>query len=185
MSIAVLEIAEVRDRLQTLSVADYQRLINTGLIDTKTELIEGVVIKKITKTADHSYFSESMTELLSQLLPQNSYIRIEKPLTLAASEPEPDLVIVKGNRHDYRHSNPTSALLVVEIAKSSIAYDRAKMFTYAKAEVSEYWIVDIMNQTIEVYQEPHGDQYTKNKIYTRHESLPIFNRAISLADFFS
>jgi Uma2 family endonuclease len=83
-------------------------------------------------------------------------VREEKPLAIALdSEPEPDVAVVAGAPRDYRVTHPATALLVVEVAETSLGYDRkTKGPLYARAGIPEYWIVNLLDGALEVYREP-------------------------------
>ncbi|MCS7191059.1 MAG: Uma2 family endonuclease, partial [Fimbriimonadales bacterium] len=73
-------------------------------------------------------------------------------------EPEPDIAVVEGSHETYADHHPTTALLVVEFADTSLEYDRReKLSLYAKAGIPEYWIVNLKANTLEVYREPIPD----------------------------
>lgn len=78
-------------------------------------------------------------------------MRQEASLQLTDSVPEPDVAVVTGSRQDY-DDKPTTAALVVEVAVTSLAADRAKAALYAEASVGEYWIVLAEVGHVEVYR---------------------------------
>jgi Uma2 family endonuclease len=86
-------------------------------------------------------------------------VRVQDPLALDdESAPEPDLAVVRGRHADYRHEHPARAALVVEIAESSLAFDRVhKGSLYARAGIPDYWIVNLVDRVVEVYREPGAD----------------------------
>lgn len=180
----VLENPEVRKLVSTISVEEYHRLNESGVLSQKTELIEGVILDKMTKSPDHGYFSDLFFEKLSKIKPSDSIIRCEKPLTLKRSEPEPDITIIKGSLQDFRKSNPQTALLVVEIAKTSIGYDREKIAIYAEAQVENYWIVDLNKKQVESYSKPTSGDYTIKILYNSNDHIPIFDSEIDLKEIF-
>ena len=85
--------------------------------------------------------------------------------------PMPDIVVVAGHDSDYRHAHPSTALLAVEVAVSSVELDREKAALYAEAKVREYWIVLANEAAIEVYTAPVEGLYTHHRVYTRGETL--------------
>lgn len=87
---------------------------------------------------------------------QASHVRVQLPLALGSdSEPEPDVAVVSGTARDYRNGHPQTALLVVEIADASLAYDReVKGSLYARAGMPEYWLVKLVDSCVEVYRDP-------------------------------
>jgi Uma2 family endonuclease len=83
-------------------------------------------------------------------------VRVQLPVALDDdSEPEPDLSVVPGSFRDYPRDHPARAVLIVEIAESSLALDRnEKGSLYARARVADYWIVDLVDRALEVHREP-------------------------------
>ena len=184
MSFPVLENPEVRKLFSTVSVENYIQMNELGVIPENTELIEGVIVHKMTKGPDHSYYSDVLFEVFSKIKPVNTIIRSEKPLTLLRTVPEPDISIIRGTLDDFQKVNPTTALLVVEIAKTSLNYDREKIPIYAEANIQSYWIVNLAKRQIETYQNPNNDDYSSKIIYTDQDVIPIFDGNIDLKQIF-
>jgi Uma2 family endonuclease len=81
------------------------------------------------------------------------------------SEPEPDIAVVPGGPRDYRDAHPSHAVLVVEVADVSLAYDRIrKLAAYARAGIPEYWILDLNAENLEVCRRPMGEAYGERRI---------------------
>ena len=94
------------------------------------------------------------------------------PLNLGLdSEPEPDLAIVRRDPLNYVEGHPTSAVLLVEIAHSSLRHDRRKAKTYAAAGIEEYWISDVVRGVLEVYREPVDGNYRTRQVLHRGERI--------------
>jgi Uma2 family endonuclease len=81
------------------------------------------------------------------------------PLVLGLMmDPEPDLAVVTGNARDYLSAHPTTALLVMEISDSSLAFDTTdKAGIYAASNISDYWVVDLVNRQVIVFRNPQPD----------------------------
>src|SRR6058998_1548600 len=150
----ILEIPEVRQRVSRLSVEEYHRLDEFNENGRRTELIRGLVIEKMSKSPRHSALGSILYDLLLPQVPEGHSIWKEEPLTLADSEPEPDVSIVRGNRRDFANAHPSTAELVVEVAVSSVALDRENASLYAEAGVKEYWIILAAERRGEVYRLP-------------------------------
>ena len=88
-------------------------------------------------------------------------VRTQLPLALGSwSEPEPDVAVVRGTIDDYRDAHPESAALVVEVADSTLDFDRTrKRDMYAEAGIPEYWIVNLIDGVLEVSRTPAGMTY--------------------------
>jgi Uma2 family endonuclease len=182
--IAILENPDIRELAQPLSVAGYHLLRDCGALETKTELIQGVVTNKMTKTPWHEYLIARLIEELETDMPSGYFVRKEGPLTLADSEPEPDISIVKGQPRDYRHTHPTRAELVVEVAVSSLSLDLTKARVYAAAGIPHYWIVDAHARGIEVFGSPRPVGY-QNRCIQRDSIQSPFGREIDLHSLFA
>ena len=117
---------------------EYDRLIEIGIIqeDERLELLAGELVLRDRQTPDHA-----------------TGIGLDDE-----SEPEPDVSVVPGTIYDYRHTHPSRPTLLVEVADSSLAFDREhKGSLYARARVPEYWIVNLVDSVLEVYREPGPD----------------------------
>ena len=104
------------------------------------------------------------------------HVRQQLPITLTDDgEPEPDIAVVKGAVEDYRnrHPGPAECLAVIEVADSSLNYDRiVKGPLYAAAGIPQYWIVNIPERQIEVYTSPRlaGREYAERKDYGERDA---------------
>lgn len=153
-----------------ISVAVYEQM--GELTDRqRVELIRGVIIGKMTSSPFHSYLIGQLLAQVQAVLTDQMHFRQEQPLKMSDSMPEPDILVVPGRRRDYRRSHPTTALLAIEIAISSVALDHEKAALYAEADVQEYWIVLANDETIEVHTTPSAGRYTQQRIYQRGETL--------------
>jgi Uma2 family endonuclease len=156
---AILEIPEVRQRVSKLTVDEYHRLDGFNKNRRRTELIRGILIEKTSKSPLHSAIAKRLYDILKPLLAVEFVIRREDPLTLADSEPEPDVAIVRGTEQQFFSAHPTTAELAIEVAVSSAALDRENASLYAEAGVKEYWIVLAAQRQVEVYRQPEGGRY--------------------------
>jgi Uma2 family endonuclease len=160
------------------SVEQYHRMIESGALgeDDRVELIDGWVVTQMAKGPEHAYSTGQCQELLQRLLPDGWHLRNQEPITLADSEPEPDLGVVRGARQDYRdrHPGPSDVALVIEVSESSLATDRGKARIYARAGIREYWIVNLVDRSLEVHSEP---QPGPDASYARCQVLHAGDRA--------
>jgi Uma2 family endonuclease len=160
----ILELSEVRRRVSPISVADYHRLGELNTRGRRTELIRGIVIEKMSKSPLHAAIAKRLYDLIARILPRGFVVRREDPITLADSEPEPDIAVVTGNERQFFEAHPTTAELVVEVAVSSPALDRENASLYAEAGVKEYWIVLAGEKQIEVYRRSEQGRYQEKRI---------------------
>ena len=168
---AILEMPEVRARLSPLSVEEYHRLDEYNENGRRTELIRGMVIEKMSKSPLHRTVSAILHELLLRQLPPGYSVWKEEPLTLADSEPEPDISVTRGSKGDFASAHPATAELVVEVAVSSAALDRENASLYAEAGVKEYWIILGNERSVEVYRTPEKGHYLQRRLCGLDETL--------------
>lgn len=162
---AILDLPEARERVMRWSVKDYERFTEMGAFRKNVELIRGIVVEKMSKSPLHRYISLALYDLLSAILPEGFFAMHESPLRLSHSEPEPDVVVVRGRKNDYRDRHPSTAALVIEVAVSNVSLDRENASLYAEAGVDEYWIVLPKQRQVEVYREPRDGAYATKFIY--------------------
>ena len=100
---------------------------------------------------------------------------VQNPVQVSdISEPLPDVALLKLHDDFYAQANPqpTDVLLIIEVADSSVEYDREiKMPLYALAEIPEVWLVNLPEETIEIYTQPLNGSYREISIVKRGESL--------------
>lgn len=159
----VLDSPDIRKQVAPITIERYHRMIDLGVFDEwKVELLNGVLVEKMSKSELHLFVVDFLMELLLGFCSRSDlWVRKEDPITIGTSEPEPDISVIKGSRSQFRRSKPTTAQFVVEVAISSLAIDRAKAAEYAKAGIPEYWIVRPEAALIDVYRFPVNGQYTE------------------------
>ena len=181
MQTMILELPEIK--LSRISIKDYEILCRENPLQfEKTELFEGMIVEKMTKSNEHDFFSQAIYELIQTVLPKGYFIRRESSINLLDSDLEPDILVLQGTNKDYRFQKPTTARLIIEISISSLNYDRNKAKSYASGLVEEYWIVDVENKKVEVYTNPQNENYLNKKIYDFNEEIEVFGKIISLKE---
>ncbi|MFO7906126.1 MAG: Uma2 family endonuclease [Planctomycetota bacterium] len=156
---SILENPAVRRAAVSVSVEQYHRLGRMGIIHENTELLEGVIVRKMIKSPLHSWLVQFLVESLKANVPRGFHVRQEQPLTFVGSEPEPDVAVVSGSPDDYRRAHPSKAVLVIEVAVASAAVDREKAKLYAAAGVAEYLVILPDEKCIEAYSSPSSSGY--------------------------
>ena len=145
-----------------LSVKQYHEMIRTGILteQDRCELIRGRLVPKMTIGDDHAACVDRLTFLLPTLLGKAAAMRIQNPVVLADSEPEPDVSLVQLFSGKPRNKKPLRAdvLLVIELADSSYDLDRNdKLPIYAENGIPEFWIIDLPQQAVDVFRQPQAD----------------------------
>ena len=139
---------------------EYERLVGLGVFEGEPlELIGGQLVVAEPQDPYHASAISAADYALRAILPSGWIVRIQAPVSLDdESEPEPDLVVVPGRPADYREAHPTRPVLAVEVAESSLDFDRGhKGSLYAQAGIRDYWIVNLVDRVLEVYRDPGPD----------------------------
>lgn len=165
-----------------LSVEKYHQMIRQGILteNDRFELLDGILVRKLTVNPPHALATELIRRMLERLVPEGWHVRSQAPLTLATSEPEPDAMVVRGTLRDYsdRHPSPNDAAIVIEVADATLATDRTfKMAIYAQAGIAVYWIVNLVDRSVEVYTDPTGTVerpvYATRRDYRRDDEVSV------------
>ena len=168
---AILDVPEIRAHVRLLTVAEYRRLAEDNPAFAHSELIHGIIVEKEIKTPLHSGLTKRLYDLFMPRVPAGSVVRKEDAFELADSVPEPDLCVARGTEAEFFQRHPTAAELIAEVAVTSLAADREKAALYAKAGVSEYWIVLAEREQVEVYRRPEEGVYLDKHTYRRGECI--------------
>lgn len=157
----------------SISVDRYHQMIDTGVLteQDRVELIEGVIVAVSPQSREHVHAVEQILRVLMRQLGREWAVRSQAPLTLARSEPEPDVAVVPRALVEAAPRHPTTASLVVEVARSSLALDQAMAPVYAEAGITEYWIVDVENRCVHVYTGPSAGSYASSTTATDGDEL--------------
>ena len=110
----MLEIPEVRARVSPVTVGQYHEFPELNENGKRTELTRGTVIEKMSKSPLHSSISRRLFRLIQSALPEHFTLLRDDPLTLADSEPEPDIAVVRGDEHEFADRHPSTAALVID-----------------------------------------------------------------------
>lgn len=163
--------SEVQLRTKKFTRADYEHMVETGIIgeNERVELLRGEIAYMTPESARHSFVLDNVASALAKAFKSGFCVRAQHPLALGKeSEPQPDVAVVRGSRADYARAHPRAAVLVVEVASSSLEIDRdLKSGIYARAQIPEYWIVNLRTDEVEVRRNPvrypsrHGYEDTK------------------------
>ena len=169
------------------TLEEYHRLTEIGFFheDDRIELIKGEIIEMAAKGTAHETCISKLLRELVRLLGDAATLRCQSPIVLAnKSEPEPDFAIVQNRTDDYlsAHPSPGDVLLVMEVADSSIDYDKnVKIPLYAEAGISDYWIFNLFNNQLEACSEPYQDN--KGKFGYKNRRILLPNQVIALPCF--
>jgi Uma2 family endonuclease len=137
--------------------AEYDRLVALGAFEREPlELVGGQLIVAEPQSAYHAGGVRAVDYALRAALPPGWIVSVQSPVSIdEESEPEPDVSVVRGRLADYRDAHPSRPVLVVEVAESSLRFDRRRKGSlYARAGLPDYWIVNLVDRVLEVYRDP-------------------------------
>jgi Uma2 family endonuclease len=142
------------------SRVEYERLVECGAFHGEhLELIGGQLIVAEPQGTYHATVVGLVDDTIRALLPPGWFSRVQAPISLdEESTPEPDIAVVRGTRADYLTAHPSVPALVIEVADTSLVFDRrSKGSLYARGGVQDYWIVNVAERAVEVYRDPLAD----------------------------
>ena len=141
-----------------ISVERYHQMGEAGVFreDEHVELLHGVLVVKEPQGGGHGSMIEYLTSVLVRGVGPAYGVRVQLALALGPhSEPEPDFAVVPARTRGAPRKHPHTALLVVEVARTSLRIDRGvKAALYARAGILEYWIVNLQDSVVEVHRDP-------------------------------
>lgn len=159
-------------RRHRVTVDDYHRMAEVGILapDARTELIDGEVIDMAPMKSAHAeavnHLAERLHEAAAGHVRGQCRVHCQTPLRLSDhGEPEPDLMLVRRRDYSGAHPTPADVLLLIEVADTSLAYDRqVKVPLYAGFGVPEVWIVDLVNREVLFHRGPDAAARTYKNI---------------------
>ncbi|MGA1265315.1 MAG: Uma2 family endonuclease [Prochlorothrix sp.] len=147
------------------SIEDYHRMITAGILQNRrVELLNGEILTMVPESPMHYNTAKRGSRYLVDQLGDRAEVRFNGPVTLANSEPEPDIAIVRGpeSRYDTRHPQPEDIYWLIEVSQSSFQRDlEVKGPLYALAGIPEYWILNLAEKALVICRDPQEDYGTK------------------------
>ncbi len=166
--------------LYRFTVDEYERMVGV-LHDSRVELIDGYMVRKMGKNPPHIWTVDALVEALRFML-AGWWCRKEDPVRIPDfDEPEPDVAVVRGSRPDYvsRIPEPADIGLVIEVSETTIDRDRGKKLSaYARAGISVYWIVNLATRRVEVYTQPCASGYQCQQEFDVSQNVPVVIDAV-------
>ena len=146
------------------SVEEYEGMVERGALgeDLRVELLDGLIVDKMPNNPPHAFPVGHLTQFFAERGSGRWVVRCQLPVRLPQqrSVPEPDVLLLHPPATAYRrrHPEPADVLLPVEVADSSLRIDRhAKLAIYARAGITEYWVLDVPETLVETYRDPDPD----------------------------
>ena len=139
---------------------EYDRLVELGVLQGEPiELIGGQLLVAEPQGPYHASTINAVDYALRAVLPAGWIVRLQAPVWLdEESEPEPDLAVVPGRPGDYRDAHPARPALAIEVAETSLGFDRERKGSlYARAGIVDYWVVNLVDGILEIYRDPAPD----------------------------
>ena len=174
-----LQLAKPQVKNFRFTISQYHQMSEAGILseNDKVELINGEIIEMSPIGRRHTACVNRLNSVFSQLLGKKVIVAVQNPILLNnLSEPEPDIALLKPRTDFYEsgHPQPQDIFLLIEVADSSIEYDRdVKIPLYASSGITEVWLVDIYQQVIIVYRYPSENGYRDIQTLSRGEKLSI------------
>ncbi len=164
------------------TVPEYHKLIEIGILteDDRVELLEGYLVEKVPHDPIHDGTLQKINRRLLRAIPNGRDLRIRMVATLGQSEPEPDGALVRDDPSGYmtRHPGPADFGIVIEVSNTTLDSDRTdKLAIYARESMPVYWIVNLIDMQIEVYEQPSGPtlspDYATRNTYRTGDAVPL------------
>jgi len=161
------------------NVHEYHRMAVAGILteDDRVELIAGEIVEMPPIGSRHAACVDRLTRLFSSRVGDAALVRVQNPIRLSdVSEPQPDLALLEPRADFYAaaHPGPGEVLLIVEVADTSVGYDRSvKIPLYARAGIRELWLVDLERERIEVLRQPAAGSYRTAETHRRGGRVTI------------
>jgi Uma2 family endonuclease len=172
--------------LRNFTRREYDKLVDAGVIgeDEHVELIDGSIVEMSPEGARHAGTIEVAADVLRRVFGAEHTVRVQHPLIVDPDgEPQPDIAVVHGGPRAHLAEHPHEAALVVEVAETSIAYDRGhKARLYARAGFPDYWIINLADDLVEVYRDPAAEGYRSVAVVARGAAVsPLGTASCSIA----
>ena len=159
------------------SVADFHQMRDLGILDRRRcELIQGEIWDMAPEGQFHRFVNHRGVAYLRQQMKGKAEVFEAHPITLATSEPQPDIAIVQrpDTRYLTHHPYPEDIYWLIEIADTTLTYDlETKRRVYAAAGISEYWVIDIGNRQLTVFQDVQDGDFCARRTVSDGMLYPI------------
>lgn len=166
--------------MQTLakwSVADYQRMRDSGILDRRRcELIHGEIWETAPEGEFHRFVNHRGVSYLRDIMKGKAEVFEAHPITLTDSEPQPDIAIVQqpDTRYLKHHPYPDDVYWLVEIADTTLTYDlETKRKLYASAGITEYWVINVTKQQMTVFRDLQDNDFSNQATISDGVIYPI------------
>lgn len=176
----------VQAEKKLFTVEDYYKMFDEGIIKRgeRLELIKGEITKMSPIRSPHAGMVNLLMEELVEYFSGKYIVAVQNPIQISdTSEPEPDLTVLKFRKDRYSRHHPQSedVYLLIEVADTSLSFDRGvKKVLYAEAGIPEYWIINLNDQQIEIFRNPHKGDYLESKIARKGDEVTCVSLEFTL-----
>ncbi|MBV9170125.1 MAG: Uma2 family endonuclease [Chloroflexi bacterium] len=171
--------------LRRFTIEEYEGMIAAGILqeDERLELLDGEIVRMPPIGLPHVVCVDRLNRLLSRGL-EEVIVRIQSPVVLGQDEPQPDVVLLRYRDDFYAQARPTpdDILLLIEVADTSVAYDRRKLPRYAAAGIREVWVVNLVDRHVEVHTEPGADGYKRQHVLRHGDAVEVLGLTLKVGD---
>jgi Uma2 family endonuclease len=182
---------EVAEEKRLITVEEYYQMAEFGILkpDESVELINGEIIKMSPIKSKHGGYVTRIVRLMYKYIGDDIVtVPSQNPIRLSDySEPEPDVIIAKYSENEYQDNHPTieDIYFLVEVSDSTLRYDQTKKARlYANHNVLTYWILNLVKNQLEIYENPIDGKYLTKTILKRGDKaiIPHFNIEINVSE---
>jgi Uma2 family endonuclease len=170
--------AQIAHRFTT---QEYHRMAETGVLppEARVELLDGEIFDMSPIGPTHGAVTKRLNQFFTRLGANRWLVSVQDPVHLSAhSEPQPDIMLLRPAADFYtrRHPEPKDVFLLIEVAETSLEYDRTKKLpAYARGLIPEVWIVNLEDAVLEVYREPNPTGYSSAKVLRGADSAQLLH----------
>ena len=166
------------ERLRRITVDEYHRMIAVGILKVgePVELLDGLLVQKMPRNPPHDGTLSRLLKMLFRAIPDGWDARCQMAVTLTASEPEPDIAVVRQDPDEFmsRHPDVSDTAIAIEVSDSSLGTDlNFKLRRYSEENVPVYWVVNIPDRQVEVFSQPAPAGYQSRLIYPVGAQVPV------------
>lgn len=171
-----------------INTEEYYKMAEVGMLkpDEKVELINGEIYTMAPVGSKHAAVVDFLIFKMIRSFSDTCIVRSQNPVSIDQwSEPEPDIAILKYRKDNYveAHPNVADVLLIVEVSDTSYEFDcTVKKDIYATAGIPVYWVIDLNESCIEVYENPVQHRYRKKSVYFAGDQIPFQDHSFDVGE---
>lgn len=165
-----MQVMSIVAQQRRFAVDEYYAMAETGILsaDERVELLEGVIVPMSPIGVRHAACVMRLSQLLYDGVRRRANVSVQGPLRIdERTELQPDLMLLAWRDDFYatRHPAPADVLLLIEVSDTTVTFDRVeKRRVYARAGISEVWLVNLPEQRVETYADPHRARYRRTHV---------------------